>query len=138
MCLSSRRRSCSHDHSRSSRTKATERLPTLTRSILTVGTVRKFWQLWSTVSSSSPCAFPSSWRRLSASSVHQARTIFYYKESSQSYRYQYTEISNPKLVVIVGSFGLASNFVGLFLFHGAYICLLWAINKLKFLPHGRA
>jgi len=29
-----------------------------------------------------------------------------------------TEISNPKLVVIVGSFGLASNIVGLFLFHG--------------------
>lgn len=27
------------------------------------------------------------------------------------------EISNPKLVVIVGSFGLASNIVGLFLFH---------------------
>lgn len=30
----------------------------------------------------------------------------------------FTEISNPKLVVIVGSFGLASNIVGLFLFHG--------------------
>ncbi|KAG5648054.1 hypothetical protein DXG03_007089 [Asterophora parasitica] len=28
------------------------------------------------------------------------------------------EISNAKLVVIVGSFGLASNIVGLFLFHG--------------------
>ncbi|KAF7370316.1 Cation efflux protein [Mycena sanguinolenta] len=28
------------------------------------------------------------------------------------------EISNPKLVVIVGGFGLASNLVGLFLFHG--------------------
>lgn len=28
------------------------------------------------------------------------------------------EISNPKLVVIVGSLGLASNIVGLFLFHG--------------------
>ncbi|KAF8216875.1 cation efflux protein [Mycena galopus ATCC 62051] len=27
------------------------------------------------------------------------------------------EISNPKLVIIVGSFGLASNIVGLFLFH---------------------
>lgn len=27
------------------------------------------------------------------------------------------EISNPKLVVIVGSFGLASNIIGLFLFH---------------------
>lgn len=27
------------------------------------------------------------------------------------------EISNPKLVVIVGSLGLASNFIGLFLFH---------------------
>ncbi|KAF7356327.1 Cation efflux protein [Mycena venus] len=27
------------------------------------------------------------------------------------------EISNPKLVIIVGSFGLASNLVGLFLFH---------------------
>ncbi|KAH7883677.1 cation efflux protein [Phlebopus sp. FC_14] len=29
------------------------------------------------------------------------------------------EISNPRLVVIVGSFGLASNIVGLFLFHGS-------------------
>jgi len=28
------------------------------------------------------------------------------------------EISNPKLVVIVGSLGLTSNIVGLFLFHG--------------------
>lgn len=28
------------------------------------------------------------------------------------------EISSPKLVVIVGSLGLASNIVGLFLFHG--------------------
>lgn len=29
-----------------------------------------------------------------------------------------SEISNPKLVVIVGSLGLASNIIGLFLFHG--------------------
>lgn len=29
-----------------------------------------------------------------------------------------TEISNAKLVVVVGSLGLASNIVGLFLFHG--------------------
>ncbi|KAI9572900.1 cation efflux protein [Boletus coccyginus] len=28
------------------------------------------------------------------------------------------DISNPRLIVIVGSFGLASNIVGLFLFHG--------------------
>jgi zinc transporter 1 len=28
------------------------------------------------------------------------------------------EISNPKLIVIVGSLGLASNIIGLFLFHG--------------------
>lgn len=28
------------------------------------------------------------------------------------------EVSNPKLMVIVGSFGLLSNIVGLFLFHG--------------------
>jgi zinc transporter 1 len=28
------------------------------------------------------------------------------------------EISNPKLVIIVGSLGLASNVIGLFLFHG--------------------
>jgi zinc transporter 1 len=28
------------------------------------------------------------------------------------------EISNPKLIVIVGSLGLLSNIVGLFLFHG--------------------
>lgn len=32
-------------------------------------------------------------------------------------------ISNPKLVVIVGSLGLASNFVGLFLFHGMFTFL---------------
>lgn len=30
-----------------------------------------------------------------------------------------TEVSNPRLVVVVGSFGLASNIVGLLLFHGA-------------------
>jgi len=30
------------------------------------------------------------------------------------------EISNPRLIVIVGSFGLASNIVGLFLFHGQF------------------
>ncbi|OAX42396.1 cation efflux protein [Rhizopogon vinicolor AM-OR11-026] len=30
------------------------------------------------------------------------------------------EISNPRLIVIVGSFGLASNIVGLFLFHGSH------------------
>jgi hypothetical protein len=30
----------------------------------------------------------------------------------------FSEISNPKLVVIVGCFGLASNILGLFLFHG--------------------
>lgn len=28
------------------------------------------------------------------------------------------EVSNPKLVVILGCFGLSSNIVGLFLFHG--------------------
>jgi hypothetical protein len=31
-----------------------------------------------------------------------------------------SEISNPKLVVIVGSLGLASNIIGLFLFHGKH------------------
>ena len=31
---------------------------------------------------------------------------------------RYVEVSNPKLVVILGCFGLASNIVGLFLFHG--------------------
>lgn len=30
----------------------------------------------------------------------------------------YVEVSNPKLVVILGCFGLSSNIVGLFLFHG--------------------
>ena len=30
----------------------------------------------------------------------------------------FADISNPRLIVIVGSFGLASNIVGLFLFHG--------------------
>jgi hypothetical protein len=36
------------------------------------------------------------------------------------------EVSNPKLVVILGCFGLASNIVGLFLFHGmlfSFYCL---------------
>jgi Co/Zn/Cd efflux system component len=28
------------------------------------------------------------------------------------------EISNPKIIVIIGSLGLLSNIVGLFLFHG--------------------
>jgi zinc transporter 1 len=31
------------------------------------------------------------------------------------------EISNPKIIVIVGSLGLLSNTVGLFLFHGMLI-----------------
>lgn len=31
-----------------------------------------------------------------------------------------SEISSPKFVAIVGSFGLASNLVGLVLFHGQY------------------
>lgn len=30
------------------------------------------------------------------------------------------EISNPKLIVVVGSLGLLSNIVGLFLFHGEF------------------
>ena len=34
----------------------------------------------------------------------------------------FLEISNAKLVVIVGSLGLASNIVGLFLFHGQMNC----------------
>lgn len=36
------------------------------------------------------------------------------------------EVSNPKFVVILGCFGLASNIVGLFLFHGmsfSFYCL---------------
>lgn len=31
-----------------------------------------------------------------------------------------SEVSNPKLVIIVGSLGLASNIIGLFLFHGEF------------------
>ena len=40
------------------------------------------------------------------------------------------EISNPRLVVIVGSFGLASNIVGLFLFHGkeSLMCLAASVT----------
>ena len=38
-----------------------------------------------------------------------------------------TEVGNPKLVVIVGSLGLLSNFVGLFLFHGmSQLPLAWS------------
>lgn len=33
-------------------------------------------------------------------------------------QYCISEIKNPMLVVIVGCFGLASNILGLFLFHG--------------------
>jgi Cation efflux family len=33
------------------------------------------------------------------------------------------EISNPRLIIIVGSLGLASNIFGLFLFHGLLIAL---------------
>ncbi len=38
-----------------------------------------------------------------------------------------SEVSNPKLVVMVGSFGLLSNIIGLFLFHG----------KISVMCHGR-
>ncbi|KAJ7838044.1 cation efflux family-domain-containing protein [Mycena leptocephala] len=45
------------------------------------------------------------------------------------------EISNPKLVIIVGCFGLASNLVGLFLFHGASCC--WnSVRGLSKWPEG--
>jgi hypothetical protein len=37
--------------------------------------------------------------------------------------YLSAEVSNPKLVVILGCFGLASNIVGLFLFHGTSISI---------------
>jgi zinc transporter 1 len=37
------------------------------------------------------------------------------------------EISSPRLVVIVGSFGLASNLVGLLLFHGMYTTLSYRV-----------
>jgi len=40
------------------------------------------------------------------------------------------EISSPKIIVIVGSLGLLSNIVGLFLFHGM-IPLLWLIEWAK-------
>jgi solute carrier family 30 (zinc transporter), member 1 len=40
----------------------------------------------------------------------------------------FLEIRDPKLVVIVGAFGLASNILGLFLFHGSYFpCFLVAL-----------
>jgi zinc transporter 1 len=35
-----------------------------------------------------------------------------------------TDISNPRLIVVVGALGLASNLVGLFLFHGDSSVLL--------------
>ena len=38
----------------------------------------------------------------------------------------FVEVSNPKLVVILGCFGLASNIVGLFLFHG----MLFSVYRL--------
>ncbi|KAJ7913987.1 cation efflux protein [Mycena leptocephala] len=45
------------------------------------------------------------------------------------------EISNPKLVIIVGCFGLASNLVGLFLFHGASCCCAPGILSVAFPKH---
>lgn len=50
------------------------------------------------------------------------------------------EISNPKLVVIVGSLGLASNMVGLFLFHGMILFPseyeLYVIRIIPMTEHG--
>ena len=51
------------------------------------------------------------------------------------------EISNPRLVVLVGSLGLASNMVGLFLFHGTFLarftCFWVSFSILMFaLEHG--
>ena len=37
------------------------------------------------------------------------------------------EISNPKVIVVVGSLGLLSNIVGLFLFHGTSNLILLQI-----------
>jgi Co/Zn/Cd efflux system component len=43
------------------------------------------------------------------------------------------EISNPKVIVVVGSLGLLSNIVGLFLFHGtSKIILLQIMSELIF------
>ncbi|KDR76836.1 hypothetical protein GALMADRAFT_30373, partial [Galerina marginata CBS 339.88] len=42
------------------------------------------------------------------------------------------DIDNPKLVAIVGAWGLASNFVGLILFHGEF-CSLWTQLNPKFI-----
>lgn len=51
---------------------------------------------------------------------------------------QSVEVSNPKLMVIVGSFGLLSNIVGLFLFHGKsdIVFLSCVIKPLCLAEHG--
>jgi hypothetical protein len=45
------------------------------------------------------------------------------------------DISNPKLVVIVGSLGLASDIVGLFLFHGNLIHSIFPTCRLELLSN---
>ena len=51
--------------------------------------------------------------------------------------WQLPEISNPRLVVLVGSLGLASNIVGLFLFHGAFpacprrVCSIFILQSFR-------
>ena len=82
----------------------------------TAGTGQRSLPLSSTVFSSWHSASRSRWRLSNASSARLVCTISYVPNVCRSIL---AEISNPRLVVIVGSFGLASNIVGLFLFHGA-------------------
>jgi hypothetical protein len=81
------------------------------------GTELRSLLLWSTGFSSLRSVSQSQWRPWSASSALQVRSLVCTSGVSLSLSAS-AEISNPRLIVIVGSFGLASNIVGLFLFHG--------------------
>lgn len=100
------------------------------------GTAPKSWPPWSMASSCSHYASPYSWKLLSDSSALQVFYIYFWSGDAPL-NASLTEISNPKLVVIVGSLGLASNMVGLFLFHGmssSYFILL--LSFMVALEHG--
>ena len=54
------------------------------------------------------------------------------------YVYRVTEISNPKLIVLVGSCGLISNIIGLFLFHGQLYVIIALLLTHLVSEHGHS
>jgi solute carrier family 30 (zinc transporter), member 1 len=71
----------------------------------------------------------------SASSTRRVRLSPLFSRSDV---HQATEISNPKLVVIVGSCGLISNIIGLFLFHGQADAIITVRLTHLILDHGHS